>query len=40
MERAIGLVTQITRDGAKLLVFAEAWFPGDPGFIWRLPGVA
>jgi predicted amidohydrolase len=27
MERAIGLVTQVAREGAKLLVFAEAWFP-------------
>lgn len=39
MERAIGLVERAARDGAKLLVFPEAWFPGYPTFIWRLsPG--
>lgn len=37
MDRAIGLVEQAAREGAQLLVFPEAWFPGYPTFIWRLP---
>jgi nitrilase len=37
MDRAIGLVEQAAREGAGLLVFPEAWFPGYPTFIWRLP---
>lgn len=39
MERAIRLVAQAAKDGAKLMVFPEAWFPGYPTFCWRLsPG--
>ncbi len=39
MERAVGLIEKASRDGAKLLVFPEAWFPGYPTFVWRLsPG--
>ena len=39
MERAVGLIEKAYRDGAKLLVFPEAWFPGYPTFVWRLsPG--
>jgi nitrilase len=39
MERAIEHVEKAARDGAKLLVFPEAWFPGYPTFVWRLaPG--
>ena len=39
MERAIGLVAQAASEGARLLVFPEAWFPGYPTFCWRLsPG--
>jgi nitrilase len=39
MERAINLVSQAATDGAKLMVFPEAWFPGYPTFCWRLsPG--
>jgi nitrilase len=39
MERAVGLVAQAASDGARLLVFPEAWFPGYPTFAWRLsPG--
>lgn len=37
MERAVGLVGKAAHDGAKLLVFPEAWFPGYPTFVWRLP---
>ena len=39
MERAIGLVAHAASEGAGLLVFPEAWFPGYPTFCWRLsPG--
>lgn len=39
MDRAVGLVVKAAHDGAKLLVFPEAWFPGYPTFGWRLsPG--
>jgi len=39
MARAVGLVTQASGEGARLLVFPEAWFPGYPTFCWRLsPG--
>lgn len=39
MARAIEIVERAARDGAKLIVFPEAWFPGYPTFVWRLsPG--
>lgn len=39
MDRAIGLVEKAASEGANLLVFPEAWFPGYPTFGWRLsPG--
>ena len=39
MERAVGLVEKAAGDGANMLVFPEAWFPGYPTFGWRLsPG--
>jgi nitrilase len=37
MERALGLVEKSAREGAELLVFPEAWFPGYPTYVWRLP---
>ncbi|SLN14826.1 Nitrilase [Roseovarius gaetbuli] len=37
MGRAVELVEKAARDGAKLTVFPEAWFPGYPTFVWRLP---
>ncbi len=37
MERALDLIVQAANDGAGLVVFPEAWFPGYPTFIWRLP---
>jgi nitrilase len=39
MERAIALIARAAGDGAGLVVFPEAWFPGYPTFVWRLaPG--
>ena len=39
MARAQSLIAQAAADGAKLVVFPEAWFPGYPTFVWRLvPG--
>ena len=37
MERAVGLIEKAAAEGAKLIVFPEAWFPGYPTFVWRLP---
>jgi nitrilase len=39
MERALELITRAAAEGAGLIVFPEAWFPGYPTFVWRLaPG--
>jgi nitrilase len=39
MERAVALIARAAGDGAGLVVFPEAWFPGYPTFVWRLaPG--
>ena len=39
MERASGLIASAAKEGAELIVFPEAWFPGYPTFVWRLaPG--
>ncbi|MCP5265466.1 MAG: carbon-nitrogen hydrolase family protein [Burkholderiaceae bacterium] len=43
MARALDLIGQAANQGAKLVVFPEAWFPGYPVFVWRLapgPGMA
>ncbi|MEZ5728162.1 MAG: carbon-nitrogen hydrolase family protein [Burkholderiaceae bacterium] len=32
----IDLIGQAARQGARLIVFPEAWFPGYPVFVWRL----
>ncbi|TDE39520.1 carbon-nitrogen hydrolase family protein [Antarcticimicrobium sediminis] len=37
MQRALALIARTAGDGAELLVFPEAWFPGYPTFVWRLP---
>ncbi len=37
MARAVDLIAQAAGDGAGLVVFPEAWFPGYPTFVWRLP---
>ena len=37
MERAVGLIQKAAAEGASLIVFPEAWFPGYPTFVWRLP---
>ncbi len=37
MERAVDLIAGAARDGAEMVVFPEAWFPGYPTFVWRLP---
>ena len=39
MERALGLIASAAAEGAQMVVFPEAWFPGYPTFVWRLaPG--
>src|SRR6056297_289346 len=37
MSRAIQLIEDAARDGVQMVVFPEAWFPGYPTFVWRLP---
>jgi nitrilase len=39
MSRAIQLIDEAAAEGAQMVVFPEAWFPGYPTFVWRLsPG--
>ena len=39
MNRALELIERAAGEGAGLVVFPEAWFPGYPTFVWRLaPG--
>ena len=39
IERAVGLIARAAGEGAQMVVFPEAWFPGYPTFVWRLaPG--
>ena len=39
MARACDLIASAAKDGAEMVVFPEAWFPGYPTFVWRLaPG--
>jgi len=37
MSRAIQLIEEAADNGAQMVVFPEAWFPGYPTFVWRLP---
>lgn len=37
MSRAVELIAGAAGEGAQLVVFPEAWFPGYPTFVWRLP---
>lgn len=39
MARAVDLVAEAAAEGARMIVFPEAWFPGYPTFVWRFsPG--
>ncbi|HET9050523.1 MAG TPA: carbon-nitrogen hydrolase family protein, partial [Candidatus Dormibacteraeota bacterium] len=37
LDRADALVDEAASSGAKLIVFPEAFVPGYPDFVWRLP---
>lgn len=36
-DRAVAIVAEAAAKGCQMLVFPEAWIPGYPTFIWRLP---
>ena len=39
IEKAVSLVADAANNGAKLVIFPEAFIPGYPAWIWRLrPG--
>jgi len=37
MARAVELAAEAAAEGCAMLTFPEAWFPGYPTFVWRLP---
>ncbi len=37
LERAVQLIADAAADGCELIAFPEAWLPGYPTFVWRLP---
>src|SRR5438445_3669971 len=37
VERTCELITEAAGLGARLIVFPEAWLPGYPDWVWRLP---
>ncbi|WP_343116529.1 carbon-nitrogen hydrolase family protein [Ostreiculturibacter nitratireducens] len=37
LERAVALIGEAAALGCELVVFPEAWIPGYPTFVWRLP---
>lgn len=37
IDKAIGFIQRASKEGAKIVAFSEAWFPGYPLWIWLSP---
>lgn len=37
VDKAVGLIEAAAREGARIVAFAECWFPGYPWWIWLAP---
>lgn len=37
VDKAIGFIERASKEGAKLIAFAECWFPGYPWWLWLSP---
>ena len=39
IDKAINVISEAAKNGAEVIIFPEAFFPGYPAWIWRLkPG--
>ncbi|MGD8605294.1 MAG: carbon-nitrogen hydrolase family protein [Anaerolineales bacterium] len=38
LEKAVGFITEAAKNGARLIVFPEAFIPAYPDWVWSVPG--